>query len=59
MKKLVEDLSEEEFKNHVEALALKKLEEPKKLTQECMKYWVEILSRQYNFNRGKHADVAD
>ena len=45
-------MSEEEFKNHVEALAVKRLEKPKKLSSECMRHWGEIVSRQYNFDRG-------
>ena len=46
-------MAEEEFKNHVEALAVKRLEKPKKLASECMKHWGEIVSRQYNYDRGQ------
>jgi len=46
-------MSDEEYKNHVEALTVKRLEKPKKLSSECMKHWKEILSRQYNFDRGE------
>ena len=45
-------MSEEEYSNHVEALAVKRLDRPKKLSMECGKHWGEILSRQYNFDRG-------
>eukprot|EP00794_Sanderia_malayensis_P007262 gene7262-8072_t len=50
-KELVENLSDKEFSNNIEALVIKKLEEPKKLSDECHKYWVEITSKQYNFRR--------
>ena len=46
-------MPEEEFEKHVEALAVKRLEKPKKLTSECMKHWGEIVTRQYNFDRGQ------
>lgn len=46
-------MSEEELKNHIEALAVKRMDKPKKLSSECMKHWKEILSRQYNFDRGE------
>jgi len=47
----IKEMSDEEYKNHVEALTVKRLEKPKKLSSECMKHWKEILSRQYNFDR--------
>ena len=50
-------MSDEEYKNHVEALTVKRLDKPKKLTSECMKHWKEILSRQYNFDRGEHSEI--
>ena len=40
------------FKKHVEALATKRLEKPKKLSSQNAMYWGEIESQQYNFNRG-------
>ena len=49
-------MSEEEYKNHVEALTVKRLDKPKKLSSECMKHWKEILSRQYNFDRGEDSE---
>lgn len=49
-------MSEEEYKNHVEALTVKRLDKPKKLSSECMKHWKEILSRQYNFGRGEDSE---
>ena len=45
-------MSDQEFRNHVEALAVRRLDKPKKLSSECTKHWKEILSRQYNFDRG-------
>ena len=46
-------MSDEQFKNQMEALAVKKLDKPKKLAVECLKYWKEIVTRQYNFDRGE------
>lgn len=48
-------MSDDDFKNHVEALAVKKLEKPKKLTTECARHWKEIFMRQYNFDRGEES----
>ena len=45
-------MSDEEFKQHVEALTLTKLEEPKKMAKQCEIYWEEITSHQYHFDRG-------
>ena len=47
----IEAMTDEEFKTHVEALALTKLEEPKKMTKQCEIYWNEIISHQYHFDR--------
>ena len=51
MEKTLEDLSEEEFQSHVEALATKRLEKPKKLSVRNSRFWSEILSQHYNFDR--------
>jgi insulysin len=45
-------MEDEEFNKHIEALAVKRLEKPKKLKSEAIKHWSEISSRQYNFDRG-------
>ena len=45
-------MSEEEFGKHVQALAVKRLDKPKRLRDECTKHWKEIISHQYNFDRG-------
>lgn len=50
-KDTIEKMNEDEFKTHVEALALTKLEEPKKMSRQCDLYWNEITSHQYNFDR--------
>lgn len=47
----IQSMSDQEFRNHVEALAVRRLDKPKKLSSECTKHWKEILSRQYNFDR--------
>jgi len=44
-------MEETEFNQHVEALATKRLEKPKKLSVRNGRYWSEILSQHYNFNR--------
>ena len=45
-------MSAETFLKHVEALATKRLEKPKKLSSQNNEYWSEIESQQYNFDRG-------
>ena len=44
-------MDENEFNQHVEALATKRLEKPKKLSVRIGRYWSEILSQHYNFDR--------
>ncbi|XP_064174162.1 insulin-degrading enzyme isoform X1 [Anguilla rostrata] len=51
MEKCVEEMAEEAFQKHVQALAIRRLDKPKKLAAECAKYWGEIISQQYNFDR--------
>uniref|UniRef100_A0A3B5LE54 Insulin-degrading enzyme n=1 Tax=Xiphophorus couchianus TaxID=32473 RepID=A0A3B5LE54_9TELE len=51
MEKALEDMSEEAFQKHIQALAIRRLDKPKKLSAECAKYWGEIISQQYNFDR--------
>lgn len=53
MEKSIEDMTEEAFQKHIQALAIRRLDKPKKLSAECAKYWGEIISQQYNFDRGK------
>ncbi|KAK0053563.1 insulin-degrading enzyme-like isoform X1 [Biomphalaria pfeifferi] len=48
---MLENMSEVEFNKHVMALSTKRLEKPKKLLQQNMKYWSEIISNYYNFDR--------
>uniref|UniRef100_A0A8B9HMJ8 Insulin-degrading enzyme n=1 Tax=Astyanax mexicanus TaxID=7994 RepID=A0A8B9HMJ8_ASTMX len=51
MEKSVEEMSDEAFQKHIQALAIRRLDKPKKLAAECAKYWGEIISQQYNFDR--------
>ncbi|XP_034408413.1 insulin-degrading enzyme-like [Cyclopterus lumpus] len=51
MEKAVEEMSEEAFQKHIQALAIRRLDKPKKLSAECAKYWGEIISQQYHFDR--------
>ncbi|XP_006630449.2 insulin-degrading enzyme isoform X1 [Lepisosteus oculatus] len=51
MEKSLEEMSEEAFQKHIQALAIRRLDKPKKLAAECAKYWGEIISQQYNFDR--------
>lgn len=45
------NLTEDEVRMHIKALASKRLEVPKKLTTQNSKYWVEITCQMYNFDR--------
>ncbi|XP_077053081.1 insulin-degrading enzyme isoform X2 [Siphateles boraxobius] len=51
MEKSVEEMGEEAFQKHIQALTIRRLDKPKKLAAECAKYWGEIISQQYNFDR--------
>ncbi|XP_028738725.1 insulin-degrading enzyme isoform X2 [Peromyscus leucopus] len=51
MEKAIEDMTEEAFQKHIQALAIRRLDKPKKLSAECAKYWGEIISQQYNYDR--------
>ena len=44
-------MEETEFSQHVEALATKRLEKPKKLSVRNGRFWSEILSQHFNFDR--------
>jgi len=44
-------MENEEFEKHKKALAAKRLEKPKKLTAQASKYWSEINSESYHFDR--------
>lgn len=48
---ILSKLTDENFQKHVKALEVKKLEKPKKLDKENIKYLNEIESRQYCFDR--------
>lgn len=45
-------MGEDSFEGHKKALAVKRLEKPKRLKAETKKYWSEVLMGQYHFNRG-------
>lgn len=47
-------MTEESFEGHKKALAVKRLEKPKKLKTETKKYWTEILMNQYHFKSGTY-----
>lgn len=49
--KTLRELDEKEFNHHVNALITKILEKDKRLKKESMRYWREITSRQYKFDR--------
>lgn len=51
MEEVLKSLSDEEFEKHVAALATKRLEKPKRLAVQNAKFWSEIISQQYNFDR--------
>ena len=45
-------MTDESFDKHVAALAAKRLEKPKKISGQSQRYWSEIVSQQFNFDRG-------
>jgi insulysin len=45
------EMTSEEFERHKEALAAQRLEKPKKLSALSARFWLEITSQQYNFDR--------
>ena len=45
-------MDEIEYKKHIESLAIRILEKPKKMISQMSKYWSEIFLRTYEFNRG-------
>lgn len=51
MRSHLEDMSQEEFDRHREALASRKLEKPKRMATRTYMYWSEISSKQFNFDR--------
>ncbi|KAJ8025523.1 Insulin-degrading enzyme [Holothuria leucospilota] len=51
MKAHITDMTEDAYQKHVTALAVKRLEKPKRLASEAIRHWTEISSRQYNFER--------
>jgi len=44
-------LTEEQFTDYVEGLAVQKLEKPKRLSVESWRFWSEIRNKQYHFKR--------
>ncbi|XP_028391087.1 insulin-degrading enzyme-like [Dendronephthya gigantea] len=51
MQEKLATMEDEEFEKYKESLAVQRLEKPKKLSAECGRYWAEITSQQYNFER--------
>lgn len=47
----IRKMENDEFEKHKEALAVKRLEKPKKLSTLSMNYWSEIVSQLYHFDR--------
>jgi insulysin len=45
------EMTSEEFERHKEALAAQRLEKPKKLSVLSARFWAEITTQQYNFDR--------
>ncbi|CAJ0579250.1 unnamed protein product, partial [Mesorhabditis spiculigera] len=52
-RKMIVDMPDTEFKDHVDALANKRLEKPKNLKQRYNKLWSEIAHREFHFNRAE------
>ncbi|PSN57801.1 Insulin-degrading enzyme [Blattella germanica] len=51
MEDYIGNMSSEEFERHKEALAAQRLEKPKKLSVLSARFWSEITTQQYNFDR--------
>jgi insulysin len=51
-------MSDEAFQKHLKALMTKRMEKPKKISGQNSRYWSEILSQQYNFDRGKAVSLS-
>ncbi|KAI5707248.1 hypothetical protein M8J75_016018 [Diaphorina citri] len=51
MKDLISNMPDEEFQSHKEALSAQRLEKPKKLSGLSSRFWLEITTQQYNFDR--------
>ncbi|ESO95121.1 hypothetical protein LOTGIDRAFT_232210 [Lottia gigantea] len=51
MEEYLDNLSEEDFQKHLKALASKRAEQPKKMSLQNNRYWNEISSQQYHFDR--------
>lgn len=51
MQKHIQEMTPEVFEKHVLALASKRLEKPKKLSAQHARYWSEITTQHYNFDR--------
>jgi hypothetical protein len=49
---MIEEMSDEAFDKQIGALAVKRLEKPKKMSVQNAKFWSEITNQLYNFNRG-------
>jgi len=49
---MIEEMTDDVFQKHVTALAVKRLEKPKKMSSQNAKYWSEIVNQLYNFQRG-------
>lgn len=46
-------MSPDDFECNKQALSVRRLERPKKLYQLASKFWAEIVSQQYNFDRDR------
>uniref|UniRef100_A0A646QDK3 Insulin-degrading enzyme n=1 Tax=Hemiscolopendra marginata TaxID=943146 RepID=A0A646QDK3_9MYRI len=51
MKNYMNEMTEDQFQKHREALVCHRLEKPKKMAHRTAKFWTEIASQQYNFDR--------
>ena len=53
IREYIVEMSDDDFIRNKEALADRRLEKPKKLSTLSSKFWLEILSKQFNFNRDR------
>ena len=53
-KKKIEDITEDEYKKHVDSIKIKKIEEDYTLNQQISRFWKAINEHHYEFNRSKY-----
>ena len=53
MREKIKDLSDDEFKKHVESVKTKNLQKDLSIYEEAERYWVEVTTHRFLFNKSK------